>query len=113
MVVHIVDGICTAVSLLSGFSLYDALFYTVGPWAPKDRIGRGDHEVMKRLPIAILLAILIPACHRGPASEVVVPPVDPPLPPPPTSEVTEVVFQATNYDYFDYAIWIEWQEPVT
>lgn len=67
---------------------------------------------MKRLPIAMLLAVLIPACHRGPASEVVVPPSDPPTPPP-SATVTEAVFQATNYDYFDYAIWIEWQEPVT
>ena len=70
---------------------------------------------MKRLPIAILLAVLIPACHQGPASEVVVPPPEPtPVPVPPTpAPLTEVVFQAANYDFFDYAIWIEWQEPVT
>jgi len=64
---------------------------------------------MKRISIAILLAVLIPACHQGAPSEVVVPPppVDPPAPP----SYTEVVFQATTYDYFDYAVWIEWQDP--
>jgi len=114
MVVHIVDGMCTALSLLFRLSLYDALFYTVGTCEPKVAAGRRDEKVMKRLPIAILLAILIPACHQGPVSEVVVDPPPPSWPPPPSDPgLTEVVFQATNYDYFDYAVWIEWQEPVT
>jgi hypothetical protein len=63
---------------------------------------------MKRISIAILLAVVIPACHRGPASEVVVPPPETVPPAPTPSPLTEVVFQATNYDSFDYALWIEW-----
>ena len=32
-----------------------------------------------------------------------------PLPPQGPS-TTQVVFQATNYDSYDYAIWVEWQD---
>jgi hypothetical protein len=111
MVVHIVDGICTALSLLSELCLYDGLFYTFGKRESKEASGPGDEGGMKRISIAILLAVVIPACHRGPASEVIVPPPEtiPPLPEP--SEFTQVVFQATNYDSFDYALWIEWFGP--
>lgn len=64
---------------------------------------------MKRLTIAILMALVIPACHRGPASEVViVDPEPPPHPPPPPPEMAQVLFQSTNYDYYDYVLWIEW-----
>jgi len=61
---------------------------------------------MKRLLIAIALAAVVPACHGGEESGIV---VGVPVPPQAPSS-TQVVFQATNYDYFDYAVWIEWQD---
>lgn len=66
---------------------------------------------MKRILIATLLATVIPACHRGPASEVIIVDPPPPTPAPTPPGVTQVLFEATNYDYFDYALWIEWREP--
>jgi hypothetical protein len=56
--------------------------------------------------IAVVLAGVIPACHGSDVPETE---VGGPMPPQGPS-TTQVVFQATNYDVFDYAVWIEWQD---
>jgi hypothetical protein len=66
---------------------------------------------MKRILIAILLAVVVPACHRGPASEVIVVDPEPPQPAPTPPGWAQVVFESTNYDYYDYVLWIEWTNP--
>src|SRR5262245_43330572 len=108
IVVHIVDGMCTVVVLLSGLSLYDCPFYTFVTCAPKERVNPGDERGMKRLLIAMALAVAIPACHGEVQPETVVVVPDP-APVPPSAPFTRAVVQATNYDYFDYAVWIEWE----
>lgn len=54
----------------------------------KERSPFGDGKVMKRLLIALALAVVIPACHRSS--------------PPPAPAMTEVLIQATNFDAMDY-----------
>ena len=61
---------------------------------------------MKRCIIAVVLAGVIPACHGSDVPEAA---VGGPVPPQGPS-TTQLVFQATNYDLSDYAVWIEWQD---
>ena len=56
---------------------------------------------MKQVTLAASLALLT-ACgdHSGPSVTVAVP----------LSYTTDLLVQATNYDAYDYALWLEWQD---
>lgn len=58
---------------------------------------------MRHLLLVAAVAIL-PACGGGHRTTEIVVPV-------PGTNTTELLIQATNYDVFEYAIWLEWQEP--
>jgi hypothetical protein len=72
----------------------------------KNRAAWRDGKGMKRFLIAIGLAVVIPACHGGQTTEIVVG-APPALP---STATTTLLLQATNYDTADYAVWIEWQD---
>lgn len=64
---------------------------------------------MRRLLLLAAAAIVIPACHGGDRTRTTVGVgigVGVGEPPP-----TETLIQATNYDVYDYALWLEWQDP--
>lgn len=59
---------------------------------------------MKRIVIALAAAVVIPACHGNP-DYVIVDPI-----PPGPSPTAEVRIQVANYDYWDYEVWLKWED---